>query len=634
MKIDLAKKVFDYVEQAYTETRERKEQPLPEWINGLKSDRMAAKVAHLCLQASVVSMLNRSTDMPRHIPLQQGMTAAEFADTSAGLRELSKRDNEPDPLVPVFSDLAQYLRYTGGVSNTREFAYQTWDTDPLHALATEACARSAAAVTPIDVVSYMTKLADQPHCDAYAKDGLGLLYGAPSGIVVDMVGDELREKTRIEIPITLKDSFNESIQWFKPAEFANRAFIELEKLLHSKKGSALALLVNAARIDLPFYPTHTSEDEDMGESAGVLNHCLTAGYHRVVVLVSNHYLTAGRGRAQKILTHCLQHGLRQVIQLPMGVIGLRSQAHSILLFEDTPNTAALEFVDLSDDQYTRGATKGFGCPRRARELSFSGLNHLAGPRYSAQVQALQNQGGTKKGLRKIVSFEVGQFSKQDPFMPLRGTYEFMRLQDFMDVFRSHHIEETGEKERAQYFEIGANDISEEGWIKLGKKNDRPLQSLDRRKAQKLQENDLILCFRGSPDSYAKVGVFNLKVDATAVPNQSFVIIRRKADAPSNAPTAHHVFWWLRSIYAQQYLRLKAISPDVMRIAPRDIASLEIPCGPTDLIDLETTKIERALEAVQSIHNLRSQVAMLYRNAWNASGIDGVDSSAKLSQCSR
>jgi hypothetical protein len=94
-----------------------------------------------------------------------------------------------------------------------------------------------------------------------------------------------------------------------------------------------------------------------------------------------------------------------------------------------------------------------------------------------------------------------------------------------------------------------------------------------------------------------------------------VIIRRKQDVPDNAPSPELVLWWLQSQYGQNYLQQKAIAPDVMRVSPRDIDALDVPCGPPALIEEEEKKILRAQQASQRINELRTEVAALLEKAW-------------------
>lgn len=618
MTADTSKELYKFCARAYRATTTREAFSYPDWMASLKRDAEAARVAHICLQsAALLMMKNPGVDgRDNDLPLEKGESPAEYLDELAEVRKIIAA-GAGEALGPALSGLAKYLRFEGGFDSLAHWTPGRDETYPLHALATEAAGRNAAAVTPVEVVQFMMQQAQATQVHAYALDGLGLLYGVSGFKSAWAVGNEFRTGADYVCPAQLVRTLEDSRVWFDAPAFANRVFLDLEQIVRTFNSKPEALLVNAARQELPFYPEARGEDdEDLSPDAGLLNPCLKAGYERVVVLVSNHYLTAGRGRAEKILRHCLQHGLLKVIQLPMGLLGLRSQAHSLLVFGRAPNHDQVEFVDLMDDELTVSPAKGFGQPRRARQLEFgSAVRPAKKNLVSVQTLLEKKQGQGRAKARKLLSFEVGQFSQVDPLSAVRGRYEFMRLGAFMEVFRSHHIAETGEVQRTHYSEIGANNISTEGWISLGKQKDCPVDSLERRQAQVLKDEDLIVCFRGSPDSYGKVGMYRHQPGVQAVPNQSFVILRRKADAPENAPSPPVVMWWLRSQYGQSYLQQKAIAPDVMRVAPRDIDALEVPCGPAALLDEEIKRLMRAEIASQKINELRTEVATLLAQAW-------------------
>lgn len=613
MSIEISRKLYDFCEQAYQDMPGRTAFSHPAWVLNLKTDGEAARVAHTCLQAAMLAMLQQTGAGGRLEGLDlQDLPPASYIDSLITVIRMNEgRTNEA--VAPALETLRDYLRFTGMPKDV-----PTWDpadgsANPLHALATEAAGRQAAAVTPVEVTQYMLDLAGCRKVHAYAVDGLGLLYGGCTSDRVALVGDEFKAGNGYQRPAALENTLEMARVWFQAPEFANRVFLDLDSLVTLPAANADVLLFNAARQDLPFYPAGT-EEEDLSSNAGGFNHCLTAGYDQVVVLVSNHYLTAGRGRAERILRHCLQHGLRKIVQLPMGVLGVRSQAHSILVFGRDQNTSEIELVNLMEAPITIAAPRGFGQPRRARKLAF-GASASDVARQTVSVQSLlERQQGVAKS-RKLLSFEVGQFMVEDPLEPLRARYEFMRMGAFMEVFRSHHVAETGDPNRTQYSETGAAYITEEGTVQVGRVRDCASDALQRRRAQILKDEDLILCFRGSPDSYGKAGIYRHRPGQTVVPNQSFVILRRKADAPANAPTAAQVLWWLQSAYAQRYLQTKAIAPDVMRVAPRDIDAMEVPCGPTWLIEQETERLERAQQAAQKINELRAEVATLLAKAW-------------------
>lgn len=618
MTTDTSKELYKFCARAYRATTTREAFSYPDWMVSLKRDVAAARVAHVCLQSAALLMIkNPGVDgRDNDSPFEKGESPAEYLDKLAEVRKIIAA-GAGVALGPALSGLAEYLRFDGGFDSLAHWTPGRDEAYPLHALATEAAGRNAAAVTPVEVVQFMMQQAQGPQVHAYALDGLGLLYGVSGFESAWAVGNEFRTGADYVCPAQLVRTLEDSRIWFDAPAFANRVFLDLEQIARTPNLKPEALLVNAARQELPFYPEARGEDdEDLSPDAGLLNPCLKAGYERVVVLVSNHYLTAGRGRAEKILRHCLQNGLLKVIQLPMGLLGLRSQAHSLLVFGNEPNHEQVEFVDLMDDELTVSPTKGFGQPRRARQLEFgSAVRPAQKNLVSVQTLLEKKQGQGRAKARKLLSFEVGQFSQVDALAAVRGRYELMRMGAFMEVFRSHHIAETGEVQRTHYSEIGANNISAEGWISLGKQKDCPVDSLERRQAQVLKDEDLIVCFRGSPDSYGKVGIYRHQPGVKAVPNQSFVILRRKVDAPENAPSPAVVMWWLRSQYGQSYLQQKAIAPDVMRVAPRDIDALEVPCGPAALLDEEIKRLMRAEIASQKINELRTEVASLLAQAW-------------------
>jgi hypothetical protein len=620
MTADTSKDLYEFCARAYRATTTRVAFSYPAWITSLKRDVDAARVAHVCLQSAALLMMKNPGVHGRceGLNVENGVVPDDFLATLVVVRQLNGA-GPAEALGPALSGLAEYMRFEGGFDSLPNWTLERGETDPLHALATEAAGRNAAAVTPVEVVQFMMQQAQAPQVHAYALDGLGLLYGVSGFESAWAVGNEFRTGADYVCPAQLVRTLEDSRVWFDAPEFANRVFLDLEQTVRAPNSKPEALLVNAARQELPFYPEARGEDdEDLSPDAGLFNACLRAGYERVVVLVSNHYLTAGRGRAEKILRHCLQHGLLKVIQLPMGLLGLRSQAHSLLVFGRAPNHDQVEFVDLMDDELTVSPPKGFGQPRRARQLEFgSAVRPAQKNLVSVQTLLEKKQGQGRAKARKLLSFEVGQFSQVDALAAVRGRYEFMRLGAFMEVFRSHHIVETGEVQRTHYWEIGANNISAEGWISLGKQQDCPVESLKRRQAQVLKDEDLIVCFRGSPDSFGKVGIYRHQLGVQAMPNQSFVILRRKADAPENAPSPAVVMWWLKAQYGQSYLQQKAIAPDVMRVAPRDIDALEVPCGPAALLDEEIKRLKRAELASQKINELRTEVAALLEKAWQA-----------------
>jgi hypothetical protein len=616
MKKSIAKHYLELCEHAYKETEQRRAFEYPEWINSIKNDKTNAQESFVAMQSALLMLAHKQGELLNDYPamgLCKEMPLADFFSYWVTLIAMGAEIETYSPLKSACENLAEYAKYVQ--SNFKEHeTKERYSYKSLHELATEALQREAASVTPCDVSEFMLLQAGAVEkVDVYGLDGLGLIYAVRDKTKANIVGDDFGKSDVRVWPDSLKTINKDALTWYKKQEFANKEFLELEWKFSEYEMQGDVLLVNAARADVPFL----NADEENDQQAGSLNNCLTAGYKKVVVLVSNHYLTAGRGMAEQILSYCLKHGLRKVIQLPMGVLGFKSQQHSILVFEQGVNNESVEFIDLSSEENTRTAPKGFGEPRRAKVLKSNGDGYW-GPSYhalSTTVEVNSLRKNSRSGSKKLLSFEVGQFLKTDPIKELRDTYTFMRLQEFMDVFRAHHIEETGEDVRVSYAEVGANCISDLGWIGQGRKRECAATALDKRKAQILKDKDIVLCFRGAPDSFGKAGFYRKQAKEIAIPNQSFVILRAKEDGIANAPTPELVMWWIRSHYAQEYLKQKSISPDVVRIAPKDIAGMDVPCGPDHLIAAELIKIQEVNETLIKVHQHKQAIAKLELDSW-------------------
>jgi hypothetical protein len=616
MKKSIAKHYLELCEHAYKETEQRRAFEYPEWINSLKNDKTNAQESFVAMQSALLMLAHKQGELLNDYPalgLCKEMPLADFFSYWVTLIAMGEEIETYSPLKSACENLAEYAKYVQ--SNFKEYeTKERYSCKSLHELATEALQREAASATPCDVSEFMLLQAGAVEkVDVYGLDGLGLIYAVRDKTNASIVGDDFGKGDVRVLPASLRTINKDALTWFRNQQFANKQFLDLEWKFGDYTSQGDVLLVNAAKADMPFL----NADEENDQQAGSLNSCLTAGYKKVVVLVSNHYLTAGRGLAEQILNFCLKHGLKKVVQLPMGVLGFKSQQHSVLVFEQGSNTESVEFIDLSSEENTRAAPKGFGLPRRAKVLKSNGDEYW-GPSYqsiSATVEVNSLRKSSRSGSKKLLSFEVGQFLKTDPLKELRSTYTFMKLQEFMDVFRSHHIEETGEAVRVDYVEVGASCISELGWIGEGRKRESAATALDKRKAQILKDKDIVLCFRGAPDSFGKAGFYRKIGKEIAIPNQSFVILRAKEDGIANGPTPELVMWWIRSVYAQEYLKQKSISPDVVRVAPKDIASMEVPYGPDHLISAEMKKIQEMNEALIKVHELKQVIAKLEVQAW-------------------
>ncbi len=617
MKTTTAKHYWSLCKDIYSETDSRSAFEFPEWLQEFKNDRSNAQDAFIGMQAALLMILDKGEEVLKtysQLTNEREVNLQEYLATWAVMERMIAAPKPYSVLSSALTGLSEYLKFTGGVIKQLQTS-EKYSSESLHSLVSEASKRDASFVTPIDIADFMQSWIEQSKgVHVYGLDGLGLLYAARRNGSARLVGDEFGKSTDYQVPKKILDIYSESQTWFRTNEFINREFIDMECRFSNSHALAESLLINAARLDLPFFDSKSNEGNKLKPEAGSLNHCLNAGYSKIVVLVSNHFLTAGKGVARNILDHCIKNGLTHVIQLPMGVLGFRSQQHSILIFEKQSSKTEIKFIDYSDIQNIKASEKGFGLPRRAFSLKVSSQEALQRTTV-VPVSELDNYGKTFGKRKKLLSFEVGQFSEVDALSALRHKCTFMRIHQFMDVFRSHHIEENTDQDRSEFIEIGASSISEFGWITGARTRTCPTASMERRQAQVLRDKDIVLCFRGSPDSFGKVGLYKVNKGEIAIPNQSFVILRQKKECPEDALSPELLVWWLNSSFAQNYLKLKSISPDVMRISPRDIEEMEVPVGPAHFLSMEASKVKELTEALERIALLKTQILDIQVKAW-------------------
>jgi hypothetical protein len=608
MSKSISKHYYTLCDAAYDSTDKRNAFPKPEWLDAIKNQVDDAKRAFVCLQSAILMLLDRGGDVLKSYPqfsMDHMVSLSDYLANWNFAEKVSQQAATYSPLESALSGLSEYTRFLGK-DIEQPLSAQNYSSASLHELVAEGSLRDATAVTPIDVAEFMRGwYPSEALVDVYGQDGLGLLYGTRLNGSAQLVGDDFGKSADKVVPKDLENTYSDSLAWFRSAEFSNRIFLDMEWRFNPQNNQGDVLLVNAARFENPFFDL--SGDEKLSRSFGALNHCLTAGYKKVIVLVSNHYLTAGQGVARKILNHCLKHGLTHVVQLPSGVLGFRSHQHSVLIFEKNVKVDQLNFVNFGDQANIESSQKGFGMPRRSASLKKS-LSEVVQQTSVVSIQSLDNN-------KRLLSFEVSQFSKIDAFEEFRNRCNFVKLHELVDVFRSHHLEKNQDTDIVQISEIGASSINEFGAISSGRLREYSRRSVERRQAQILIDGDIVLCFRGAPDSFGKVGIYYKKQGEIAIPNQSFVILRFKKDRLTHQYSPELLLWWLKSKYAQKHLKLKSISPDVMRISPRDIDQLEVPIGPMPWIESESQKAVDSKMLLNDIQVLLEKLRVVESTAW-------------------
>ena len=611
MDINPIEKKFRAIENAHSESVQYKAVCYPKWVSKAKTakQREVLKELYVSLETAVLELASRDENCERRLKkVNKDETIVEVINRLENRIKVDGICSHIDPLYDAIQGVKEIIKRGVGDDGCQRSHFET-----LHQLALQANRKSALVVTPVDVVEVMVSLTktDQVHC--YEKDGLGLIYGTKTETQTMMVGEEFKQETKDKTREKMKE-VTEATLILEYESVVQEMYARLEDYCAPAKIKSPTLLVNASRDGMPF--GQKAEPAELNED-GTLNQCLEAGYERVVALVTNDYLTAGKGKAEEILKYCMSKGLKEVIQLPMGLLGMRTQAHSILVFESMLNNGRVLFKDWSSNKLVQPATKGFGVARRAfmMRTNWQELVGQHGVEYEVDIQKHLDKLNKSRPPRKLVSFEVGQFSNRDSFTVLRSEYEFKRINQLMNVFRSHHIEETGSKQRVKFNEVGASSISDYGQIEVSSEEQTcPEESFERRKAQVLKDGDLVVCFRGSSETFGKVGIYKKIKGQIAIPNQSFVILRSKEDHDQNM-TNRMMWWWLRSEMAQNYMKQAAITQNVVRISPKKIAEMEIPIGPDEKLQKELERCEKAIQISEEIKRLRNEVLALRSDAW-------------------
>lgn len=640
------KDAYERFKRAHQGSEQREAEQFPDWLSGVRQRHTAAQQAVTALEASLHLLLMQRACAGMTLsskesgaggsPIALPSDRAHLAESLLAPGDHSAGRNRGDAFSPVDDALrvvAAELRFdppevAEEPSATRDLSRH------LHQLAAQVADRDAASVTPLDIARFMLALAGPAEAvDVYALDGVGLLYAARTVLppeAVRLVGDELGQRPSQVWPALLRDITRRDLQTdFNPGRFSSRAFCEIEWRLSLAESAtkpdptSRPLLINAAKLRVPF-DTRPNEG-----SLGTTNliEILRSPHSKFVILVSNQALTAGRGMAQERWQLLKAAGLRRVIQLPIGTVGPRHHEHSILLLDRQWRQDTVEFVELRQQTHTKPAMRGFGQPRRGEELSLlasqcdaDGLPNDAERAVASATDLAEARRTKAKGpassSSRLMSFAASRALKIDPFEALKGQVELRPLRDFMDVFRSHHIKRTDDDEMDSYREVGVNDVDRIGTITPGDRVQCSKASLLGRSNQILQQDDLIMCFRGARESIGLVGRYRSQGAERAVPNQSFVILRMRP--PSGGvipPSVELVFWWLRTRRVRQHLRQRTVAPDVPRLAPKDIMAIPVPVGPDALIAKRTQVLEKLEDIVDQFEALRRRLDDLEGSDW-------------------
>lgn len=612
-----SEQMLSFCLRGHKDNDRRKALPYPAWLQAIGNDEKTARHTFAVLQAAW--MTEAFWTLGEWQP-QDDSDAQPSLDTWLMIQRL-RGDRfttaKIDPLADAIETLLERCRY--GETTEFPFIHLRDRAHTLHELATEAASREPGRVTPPDIARFMASLAIDPNqCAVYVEDGIGLLHG--TGSATRLVGEDLGRSDSPALPASLQDIYETAGTWYRNQAFTNRAFAEMA--WHRERDhappAARTLLINASHHHTPFADIGQA-NEHGSDHEGTLNHVLGGPFGRVVVLVSNSTLTSGRQTdsrsvsAGDILRFCAARGLHRVIQLPMGTNGSRHLGHTVLVFDTGRASQQVEFAVIPKD-CTRDATRGFGRARRALQLHLPDTLVDGLPVDTARKSVAIES--TRRKDRKLISFEANLFLDQDPLSRMRSRFEFASLGTLFDIFRVQHLAPESELFAYECAEIGASDIDEWGHVGPGRLRTTSSDLDGLRHWELLVRDDLLLCFRGSSESFGKVAWIRETPAVMTLPNQSFLVLRPK-QRTTGAPAPGLVFWWLRSPWVRSYLEQRAVSTGVSRISPRDVAAIEIPCAPGGLLEKEAQRLMEHEDLLKRLKKIETDMQRIQSDAWTS-----------------
>lgn len=609
MKISAEQQYKNFHQRFMHDPKKGVQQFLPAWID--TKNRQSIKVAQEVI-AAMQAVSNIRIACWKLISDQQDffdMAPAERAKASmafVGLRGIGKTSSQNllQEVLIALSDI-----YSKNSEVAEEVALELRNAKALYEIMYEIVCqgfdRNGSMCTPTDISALMARLAgaSSNSVDVYADYGYGVYLGVKQSVKtnVNLVGDEQKDNLSDRI-------FSERLDVaYKQAEVVidrysllERMLVEQEWVLNYDYQKSDVLLVNAAKIELPFF-----EIKENSSIKGSLNHLLMKGYKKIIVLVSNSYINGGRGlvNSEEIFKYCITQGLKKVIQLPMGSVGATHEAYSLLVFEPGAVTESIEFkvmdfgVEKDSGRLFQPAERGFGKPLRQVELNLKAISQNGEMKNAKEshvnVSDILNSKGIQfinsKRQARLVSFEANRFIPSELPQNVRERFEFGRLADYLKIYRIQHMQLGTPEYGVEYFEVGGNDINQFGKFDSTSllKKYIDVDSKGRLEKAELNTGDLILCIRGS---VGKVALIDNPKNLLIAPNQSFVKITLKNSSAEITPD--FIYWWLSSKPAQQYIASKVLSVGVPRLSILDVGDIPLPIGPETEIKREIERFKK------------------------------------------
>jgi len=590
---------FEEIEQMYKSGKQRKAFSYPEWIYELENtEENKAKKAVKGFKAFMLMLLDQNKKFSKHYWNLSQIAADSLADKSTLLRVIASAQDEPAEYIKNLEGLDEFIRFEHEQLLNRLSKSSHCNYADLNELVTEAMDRSARVCVPVDIAGIMQILSEADGLvDVYSKNGIGLMSA-------------LRARNECAVSLVGMEEKAEDFVYQNNNAYVEKLIQRIETKWNTTIKKSQFLLVNALNENLPIYPA-TKNEETNRTIEGSLNNLFDLTYYeKIVMLVSNSVLSANRGetKAQDIFDFCVKKGLTKVVQLPAGAVGQMNTEDTILVFEKNKRIEEIKFIVMPEADSAR---KRFGLPRRASEypVDLIKLKNILEKSKSRTLKLSEI-----KNKSKFTSFQANRFMTKEHLNESKNALEMKRIGELFEIIRAQHISKFG-SETVMVEEIASSDINETGLVSSGQVKELSQDDVSKYQKQILQENDLVICFRGAPDSVGKVGLYSHK-GKKVLPNQSFMILRPKAENLQSKEISRLTFWWLRTEASKIQLRQRSLSPGVLRLTPYEIKEFLVPVGPDWFIDDCNAKFLAWQEKINQYEKLKTEAKHIEMNAIN------------------
>lgn len=336
-----------------------------------------------------------------------------------------------------------------------------------------------------------------------------------------------------------------------------------------------------------------------------IRHLLAQVKGRIVIVMNNSILY-GTGSERQLREHLVNNGqIETVISLPAALCTLTNIPVTVLVLNTAESSQSIRFVNADVDEF-RMLTK-----KRSELINLDHLLQLVGSSEQTETAA-----SIASEIIEANDFnlDVSRYVLDDKARKLSAVlkkYPLAHLGNFVEIIRprQHATAATG----TQVLEVQTHDLPDFGYLTNAGKE--ALFDLGSPKADTyfLQENDVLLTFRGAIGKVAIVGKTPRAGEGGWIAGQSLLILRcgKHTEYPPEA-----LVIYLRSEMGQALLNRMAVGVAMSSIQISALKELEIPILTAEELDRMRQVFEQEAKIQNEILHLRDKQSALAARFWH------------------